>query len=827
MMKNIVTGILAHVDAGKTTCIEAMLYESGAIKKRGRVDSGDTVLDYDAEERAHGITIYDKDARLSWKDAHIFVIDTPGHVDFSAEMERTMQVLDCAVLVVSGLDGVQSHTETIWKLLDHYQIPVLVFVNKMDIAHYSQEELLNDLKKHCDPGMISLQSKDAAEEEATVNETILNAYLDDGQIPAEALQEAFLNREFFPVLFGSALKDENIDTLLDSLVSLNPEKHYPEEFGARIYQISSDPEGNRLSHVKVTGGVLKAKQKISEEEKADQLRIYTGEHWEMVPEAEAGTAVTIKGPRLTYAGQGLGFEEDGDAPVLSGSLDYLLLTEDGTDILALADVCTQLAAEDPQLAIDLDTHKHAVHVRIMGEMQQEVLQKKIYDRSGIRVGFVSQGIVCQETIQNSVIGVGHFEPLRHYAEVAVRLDPLPRGSGIEIASEVPEGSLSGYFERSILNSLKHPVRGVLTGSYLTDVKITLIAGKGSLKHTSGGDFRQASIRAVRQGLMKAENILLEPYVTFRLEVPSGSLSRALFDLEQKDAEFAIAGDDGDMAVIDGRGPLRTMHNYTREVTAYARGRGRFSSSPAGYEPVRDQAKMVEEKGYDPESDVRFPTGSVFCANGSGYYVEWQDVEKHMHIDLKKESSTSYRHETMKVAKEDMDKILARAGGNNRNADKHVKPKPKKKEDERKHVEIVAKPKLPKRYIIDGYNCLYSWKCMEDWQKEELGAAREHLLTILFSYQAYLRCPMTVVFDGYKRKDNAGSVEKRGDMTIVYTRTDQTADAWIEKETYDTRGRYDTTVVTGDALIQNSVLASGAVRMSSRELESQIRLKMDL
>lgn len=825
-MKNIVTGILAHVDAGKTTCIEAMLYETGKIRRRGRVDHGDTVLDYDEQERSHGITIYDKDALLDWKGDRIFVIDTPGHVDFSAEMERTLQVLDLAVLVISGLDGVQSHTETIWKCLAHYHIPVLVFVNKMDIARFTEEELLADLKKRCSSNMIALQDENVQEEEATINEAIMNAYFETGDIPQSLLQEAFASRSFFPVVFGSALKGNNIDCLLDAIDAFSMEKQYPEEFGAKVYQITEDKEGNRLTHLKVTGGVLQARAKINEEEKADQLRMYTGESYQMVQQAEAGTIAAVKGLKSTYAGQGLGFEEDSGAPMLSGCLDYVLLTEEGTDILALNEVCSELAAEDPQLSIDMDEVHHAIHVRIMGDMQREVLQKKIYERSGIQVGFASQGIVYQETIRDSVIGVGHFEPLRHYAEVVVRLDPLPRGTGMEVVSEVPNGMLSGMFERSILSALNRPMKGVLTGAYLTDVKITLIAGKGSLKHTNGGDFRQAARRAVRQGLMKADCVLLEPFVHFHLEVPSSVLSRALYDLDTKKCQFEIKSSD-ETAVIEGSGPLRTMHNYMSDLNAYAHGAGRYTAMMDGAREVEDQEKIIAEKDYDPLMDIRNPVGSIFCAAGAGYYVEWDEVEEHMHIDLKEESEgSSYRHETMKVAKEDLKRILASAGSNNRNEKKKVKPA-KKEEDKRTHVEIREQKKLPKRYIIDGYNCLYGWKSMEGFRNEELGAARDHLIDILFNYQAYLKCPMTVVFDGYKRRDNAGSVEKRGDMEIVFTRTDITADAWIEKEAYDCKGKYDLTVVTGDALIQNSVLASGAARMSARELEQQIRLKMVL
>ncbi len=823
--KNICLGVVAHVDAGKTTCIESMLYKSGKIRKQGRVDHRDTVLDFDEEERKHGITIYAKDACFTWNGDAVYVIDTPGHVDFSAEMERVLSVLDMAIIVINGQDGVQSHTETIWKCLEHYDVPCLLFVNKMDISHYSKEELMQDIMKHCSAQCIMWENKEDAL--TMVNEEIMEDYLETGTLNRSLVQEAFARREFFPVLYGSALKNEGVEELLDAVSYLSMEKVYPEAFGARVFRISNDKEGNRLTHVKVTGGVLAAKQKLDEEEKVDQIRLYTGENYEMVQKAEAGMICTLKGLEHTYPGQGLGEEEDAGKPLLSGYLDYKLLLPEGADVLQLSDVCNELSSEDPQLMVDLDADHHSIHVRIMGEMQMEVLQKKIEERSGIAVGFGTGGIVFAETIADSVIGVGHFEPLRHYAEVVVRLEPLKRGSGVEVVSEVPRGMLSAVWEKSILSHLSREHKGVLTRAPLTDVRIVLVAAKGNLKHTSGGDFREAARRAVRHGLMKAQNLLLEPYYHFRITLPQESLSRCLYELEQRDCQVMIGEMDGEYQSVEGDGPVRTLMNYQKDLSAYTRGRGRFFFELAGYQEVKNQEKLVEERGYDPESDLRNPTGSVFCANGAGYYVPWTDVEKHMHIELQKEqSSGGYRHMTMKVDEKDLDGILKSASGNNRNEKKHYVPK-KKKDDEREHVEIKDSQKKDRLMIIDGYNCLYAWKSMEQYKNDAVSIAREKLIDVIFAYQAYYKAPIQLVFDGYQRKDNSGSSMKRGGLEIIYTRTDMTADAWIEKKVHDLKGKVDLTVVTSDALIQNAVLAGGARRMSSRELESEIALKMQL
>ena len=820
-MKKTVIGILAHVDAGKTTCIESMLYLSGKIRKAGRVDHRDTVLDYDEQERSHGITIYSKETNFHWNDTDVYVIDTPGHVDFSSEMERALSVLDLAVILINGQDGVQSHTETIWKCLEHYHVPCVIFVNKMDISYREQEDLMNDLKKHLSDNCIDFAAEDYVDHLAMVNEDMMNVYLETEKIPEDMIREAIQRRECFPTLFGSALKHDGVKELMDTIVHWSMEKSWPEEFGARVYKITTDDSGTRLTHMKITGGVLKAKQRINEEEKADQIRLYNGASFEMIDEAEAGMIVAVKGLQSFEAGQGLGIEEDSEQPVLGAFMTYELLLPYGANQLALADTCRQLMEEDPQLEITTDDRTKKIQVRIMGSMQMEVLQKKIYDRSGIQVGFGTGKIIYMETLAEPTEGKGHFEPLRHYAEVHLHMEPGERGSGIVIDSACSTDVLSSGWQRSILSALerKHH-RGVLTGSPLTDVHITLVTGRGSVKHTVGGDFRQAACRAVRQGLKKAECILLEPYYRFTLEVPAESLSRALFEMDERHAEVEVEDPGTGMMIIKGKGPVRTLVNYQNDVIAYTKGRGKFSAQPEGYAPAEDQDRIVEITGYDSEADLYNPTGSVFCAHGAGYFVPWDKCDEAMHIQLKQDvSSSGYRSTRYKVNDDDLMTILENARGRNRNENKKPKPKPK----EEKPMKPVHRPDLPDCLIVDGYNMIYSWGDLKATAKESISVAREQLLDRLFNYQGYLGSKMIVVFDGYQRSANIGSTTERGQMVIVYTRTDQTADSYIEKLAHDLKGKYNMTVATSDGLIQNAVFSQGAVRLSARELEQRILL----
>ncbi len=830
-MKRTTIGIVAHVDAGKTTCIEGMLFNAGLIRKLGRVDHQDTVLDYDEQERGHGITIYSKEAHYTWKDTEVYVIDTPGHVDFSSEMERSLQVLDMAVIMINGQDGVQSHTETIWKCLEHYHVPCLIFVNKMDITHYEKQELVNDLKAHCSDMCIDIQDPSREDTLAMVSDEILEQFSETGNIDEGMIKEAFYERKWFPVLFGSALKNDGVESLMNVIDWISIEKEYPEELGGRVYKISLDDKGNRLTHVKITGGTLHTKDTINEE-KVDQIRLYNGTNYEMLKNAEAGMVVSLKGLEHLESGQGIGFEEDQNTSVLSAFMNYELVLPVGANILVLADTCKQLASEDPTLQINVDEKTKKIHVQIMGEMQMEVLQKKIEDRSGIKVGFSTGRIVYQETIKDTVDGAGHFEPLRHYAEVHVRLEPLPQGSGIQVVSECSSDVLSASWQRNILAALtqkRH--RGVLTGSILTDVKIVLVSGKGHIKHTVGGDFRQAANRAVRQALMKAESVLLEPYYSFELRVPSEFLSKALYDLETKNASVEVEDLGDDQMCVKGEGPVRTMMNYQKDVIAYTKGKGRFFATLKGYQPSSVQEDIVESFGYDPDSDMRNPSDSVFCANGSGYSVPWDKADDYMHIQLKEISSTpSYQNVRYKVSDADMNYIASMTSSKNRNEEKaKAKQRAQQKEKEEKERikelrKVQASKHLDELLIVDGYNMIYAWDSLKDLAYEDLSLARDKLIEYLYNYLPYLDHEIWVVFDGYKVKGNTGTrINKKG-LTIIYTKADETADAFLEKSAYDLKDKYRTTYATSDALIQNAVFSQGAFRMSAKELESRLILK---
>ena len=821
-MKKLTVGIVAHVDAGKTTCIEAMLYQSGKIRKLGRVDKRDTVLDYDEQERDHGITIYSKEAYFDWKDTRVFVLDTPGHVDFSAEMERVLQVLDLAVILINGQDGVQSHTRTIWKCLEHYGVPCVVFVNKMDISHFSEDELMENLEKNCSDACVRWD-EERFDKLAMVEDTMLDQYMETGTIESSLVRKAVMERKCFPVFFGSALKLQGVDALMDMIADLAMVREYPQNFGARVYKISEDTQGNRLTHMRITGGVLHAKEKLEEDEKVDQIRLYSGGSFESLNEAEAGMVVAVKGLKKYESGQGLGFEEDRDAPILNAFLNYRLVVPQGANVLVLADTCRELASEDPQLEISVDEKTKNISVQIMGEMQMEVLRKKIQDRCGITVGFSTGSIVYEETIQSPVDGAGHFEPLRHYAEVHVRLEPLERGSGIQVVSACSSDMLSPAWQRSILSALSRKRhRGVLTGSFLTDVKIILTAGRGHIKHTEGGDFRQAACRAVRQALMKADNVILEPFYQFELELPSDSLSRALYDLEMRKAKVEVSDcGNGDMR-ITGRGPVRTLTNYQSEVTAYTKGRGIFSCTSAGYDISDAAEEIIESIGYEAEADLRNPADSVFCANGSGYNVPWDKSDEYMHIQIKDDAPVfCYQNVRYKVSEADLGYIMEMTSGRNRNSEKveaerHIAEEKKKRDEE--NAKVKASAILPGMMIVDGYNMIYSWEELQEIAQEDLYAAREKLITALFNYQPYRQEPITVVFDGYKVKESHGAEIHKKDLTIVYTKSGQTADAWIESAAYRLKGKYKVTYVTSDGLIQNSILSQGGIRMSARELE---------
>ena len=828
-VKHICTGLLAHVDAGKTTCVEAMLLNSGTIRKAGRVDHSDTILDYDEQERSYGITIYAKEAHMKWMDAEIDLIDTPGHVDFSAEMERSLSVLDVAVLLINGQDGVQAHTHTIWKCLAHYHVPCIVFVNKMDISFHTQQELLEDLHMHCSD-MCVQWDENRDDTLALANDEILEAVSQTGVIPEQLLQQAFMKRQFFPVLFGSALKNQGVDTLMNLMCQLVPQREYPETFGAKVFRVSLDPQGNRLTHMRITGGILRARDRFNEEDKADQIRRYNGVRYDLLMEAGGGEVVCVKGISSMEPGAGLGFEKDSSSSLLNASMTYQLELPEGASPLVLSDTCATLASEDPRLEISTDERTGRISVCIMGKMQMEVLQKKIYESSGIMVGFSTGKIVYQETIREPVDGAGHFEPLRHYAEVHVRLEPLPTGSGIQVVNGIGTDSLSTAWQRSILSALSRKRhRGVLTGSFLTDVRIILTAGKGHIKHTMGGDFRQAAGRAVRQALMKAESILLEPYESFELTVPSESLSRALFDLENRECSVEVKENENGTMRIQGEGPVRTLQNYNGEVTVYTKGKGIFLSETAGFRPCKEADRIIAEIGYDPEMDLHNPADSVFCANGSGYNVRWDEADEHMHIQLKNGEvpSSAMRSTRYKVSEGDLGYIMEMTAGRNRNPDKEAeerirKEKEKKREEMAEMSRVKASVNLAEMMVVDGYNMIYAWEELKSLAQEDLYLAREKLITALYNWQAYYGHPITVVFDGYRVANNTGTTLKKQDLMIVYTKTGETADTWIERFSYQNQNRFRITYVTSDALIQNAVLSRNGLRMSANALYQKLK-----
>ena len=818
MRKKITVGIVSHVDAGKTTCIESMLYQTKEIRKLGRVDHQDAFLDYDQQERARGITIFSKEASLTWKENEIFIIDTPGHVDFSSEMERSLQILDLAILLINGQDGMQSHTETIWNCLKQYQIPTLIFINKMDISYHSKEELFQDLIEKCSENCIDLASDSANEQWAMVNEDIMNAYIEKEEIPLSLCQQAVFKREAFPCIFGSALKQEGILTLLDAIVNYSLEKEYPQEFGAKVYKITKDEQGNRLTHLKVTGGTLQNKQKINDEEKVDQIRLYKGKNYESVQKVQAGTICVVKGLSSFEVGQGLGIEKDSPQPLLNAYMTYQLLLPKEVNPLEMKQVCDQLAQEDPQLHIQYSEENKTITIRLMGAIQMEVLSKLIYERSGIQVGFGPGRIIYKETINNSVIGKGHFEPLRHYAEVHLKLDPLPRNSGLIFESNLSSNELAINWQRLILTHLQEKEhRGILTCSPITDLKISVVAGKAHLKHTMGGDFRQATYRAIRQGLMKADCVLLEPYYAFTLTIPTSSLSKALYDLERKKASFKITESDESSTRIEGKGPVIEFTNYQQDVIAYTKGLGKFTCSLSGYDLCHNTEEVLEKRQYDPDQDRFHPSGSVFCKNGSGYYVPWNEADELMHIQEKKLSQTSYHASKYTISDEEAKRVFQNMSGQNKNTKKQ--PKKKAKVDASKPLKV--QPTKPICVVIDGYNQLFAWDAFKKIDQRDIGSARDQLIDWVSNYQGYRNCRVILVFDAYRIKNCEARNYKRGGLEIVYTQYNQTADSYIERLVSELKKDYQLTVASSDGLIQNSILAQGCQRMSARECENAI------
>ncbi len=822
-MKKTVIGILAHVDAGKTTLSESMLYLAGSIRKLGRVDYGNAFLDYNHQEKERGITIFSKQAMFDWKDVEITLIDTPGHVDFSSEMERTLQILDYAILVISSIDGVQNHTKTIWELLKYYQIPTFIFLNKIDILQTDIQNLIKELQNTIDDKCLDFThfSKESLETIALNNETLLNEYLETQTLKHSSIQEAIYKRETFPCYFGSALKMEGVKEFLDSITSFIKEKNYPQEFKAKVYKITRDTQGQRLVHMKITGGSLKVKQQLDHYGKVDQIRQYIGNKYQVLDEVYAGSVCAIQGLKNIQLGEGLGTENYMYQPLLEPYMNYHIILPQDCDKYTMIHNIKQLAEEDPNLHIQFSDENDDILIQLMGEIQIEILKKIIADRFHVDVEISQGNIIYKETIIQAVEGIGHYEPLRHYAEVHLLLEPGERGSGLHFSTQCSEDVLDKHWQNLILTHLKEKKHiGVLTGAAITDIKITLLTGKAHLKHTEGGDFREATYRAVRHGLKCTESILLEPYFQFRLEVPQEYLSRAIFDIENMKGHFTISTTLENIAVVEGQAPVRKMKNYQKEVVSYTKGQGKLYCSLSGYQQCEDQDEVVASMQYDSEKDIHNPTGSIFCSHGAGFYVKWNDVKEYMHIDSEwNKQSQQYQHvkySTSLNEEQELEDIFTRTYGT-------VKRRLSDSFDYKKELDSQVKivQPLPECLLVDGYNVIYSWPELKNLAKNHLDTARTRLIDILGNYQGYKQCLLIIVFDAYKVKGNLGTVEQLHNVHIVYTKEAQTADMYIEHVTHQLSQKYNVVVATSDALEQMIVIGRGARRMSSRELKLEV------
>ena len=833
-MKHICVGVMAHVDAGKTTLLEAMLFKGGATRRLGRVDHQNAFLDTDEQERARGITIFSKQAELSLLGANITFLDTPGHVDFSAEMERTLQVLDFALLLVSGTDGVQSHTRTLWQLLRRYRIPTFLFVNKMDLPGKGKDGIMEELRRELSEGCVAFDEGTSAlhEELALLDEGIMEQVLETGKLEDAQIAELIAGRRVFPCFFGAALRMEGVDELLSALQRYTKEPRYPAEFSAQVYKIARGEKDERLTFLKVTGGTLAVKQVLRGEdweEKADQLRLYSGSKFTLLQAAPAGTICAVMGLTKTQAGEHLGSGKGVAAPVLEPVLEYRMHVD--TDNVQGAYLkLRRLEEEDPQLHLLWDHQLREIRVQLMGAVQMEILQKLIQNRFDLSVSFDEGNIVYKETIVAPVEGVGHYEPLRHYAEVHLLLEPGEPGSGIVLDTMCSEDVLARNWQRLIFTHLQEAVQpGVLTGSPVTDLRITIVSGKAHLKHTEGGDFRQATYRAVRQGLRKAQSVLLEPWYAFRLEVPANFVGRAMTDLERMHAVISAPEVEEAKAVISGAGPVRLLRGYTAEVTAYTRGQGRISYQPDGYKPCPEQDEIVKQIGYDPERDLLHPTGSVFCAHGAGFEVKWDEVDRMAHLPLldfapKKEAEAPKRilRSVAPGGAPELEKellaIFERTYGQIKRRD--VLPMMALRSQDKR--ELLAQMEPAEEFVlVDGYNIIFAWDELKEIGRDSLDAARHVLMNLLCNYQGYRGCNLILVFDAYKVPQNLGTVEKYHNIFIVYTQEAETADSYIERVTYELRGRKKVRVATSDNLEQLIILGHGAVRVSAKSFHDEV------
>lgn len=856
-------GILAHVDAGKTTLAESILYLTGSIRKLGRVDHQDAFLDTYELERERGITIFSKQAEFRLGEREVTLLDTPGHVDFSAEMERTLQVLDYAILVISGADGVQGHVQTLWRLLKQYEIPVFLFINKMDQPDTNENALMEELTKRLDGKCINfsagLETEEAKENLAVCDEAVLEHYLESGEIEREEIINLIAKRKVFPCYFGSALKIQGVEEFLRGIETFTRECAYPEEFGARVFKIARDAQGNRLTYLKITGGSLKVKMLLSNEkeagegkeelweEKAEQIRIYSGNSFEAVKEAKAGSVCAVTGLSHTYCGQGLGIEAHTFLPVLEPVLTYKIELPEDCNVHSMLIKLKELEEEEPQLHIVWDERLQEIHAQVMGEVQIEILKRMIWERYQTEVEFGSGKIVYKETIEDCVEGVGHFEPLRHYAEVHLKLEPAERGTGLHFFADCSEDLLDRNWQRLVMTHLEERMhKGVLTGSEITDMKVTLVSGRAHLKHTEGGDFRQATYRALRQGLKKAKSVLLEPVYEFRLELPADKVGRAMADIQKMYGEFQLSDSEGEYSVVTGFAPVSLMRDYQKEVMAYTSGHGRLFCTLKGYMPCHNADEVIEEMNYDSESDLENPTGSVFCAHGAGFIVPWYEVEDYMHLELQTPTEKRVEEElpmpkrTPKEAEaylkegvqneEELRAIFERTYGavkrerqgwervSKRNSNRN--PSVRSSETENTRKEKKREP-IKEYLLVDGYNIIFAWEDLNELSKINIESARNKLMDRLSNYQGYKKMTLILVFDAYKVKGNPGSVMKYHNIYVVYTKEAETADQYIEKTVHEIGRKYQVTVATSDALEQVIILGQGGNRLSAANLLEEV------
>lgn len=835
--RHICIGILAHVDAGKTTLAEGILYRSGSIRKLGRVDHGDAFLDTYALERSRGITIFSKQAELALDKLSITLLDTPGHVDFSAEMERTLQVMDYGILVISGADGIQGHVLTLWRLLKRHRIPVFLFINKMDQEGTDRQRLLAELNDRLSERCVDFsESQDSGifmENLAMCDENLLDSFLELGYIEAERIISAISDRKVFPCYFGSALKMQGVDALLGGIEKYAQMPSYREEFGARIYKISRDAHGSRLTHMKITGGSLKVKMPLENGEKVDQIRIYSGAGFETVDEVGVGRICAVTGLSKTRTGQGLGFEGRGAAPVLEPVLTYQIKLPEGTNVHDMFLKLKQLEEEEPQLQIVWNEELGEIHAKVMGEIQIEILKSLIAERFQVDVDFGTGNIVYKETIETMAEGVGHYEPLRHYAEVHLLLEPGKPGSGLLFESRCSEDDLDRNWQRLILTHLAEKIhRGVLIGAEITDMKISLVSGRAHTKHTEGGDFRQATYRAVRHGLKRARSVLLEPIYEYCLEIPSDKVGRAMADIHKMQGTFSAPKTEGNMTVITGTAPVVNMREYTSEVIAYTKGMGKLTCTPGGYAPCHNAEEVIEAAGYDSETDLVNPTGSIFCAHGEGVNVPWNEVTDYMHLESFLKSSVETKTEENVGDKErkssgggvmrsglaedkELEQIFERTYG-------PVKRKEWRRTETCGVIERKPEKKPEENYLlVDGYNIIFSWDELRDLSEVNITSARNALMDILCNYQGFKKDTLILVFDAYKVEGNPGQVFKYHNIYVVYTKEAETADQYIEKTVHRMNRKYQVTVATSDALEQVIILGQGAQRLSAQGLKDEV------